>query len=298
LALEGARGFGDNGFRGRAFAGDEAMGILDAREIPGFLHWLRKRFAHRRYVHPDPLEFLYDYSDPLDREVVGLVASSLAYGRVGMILRNVGRVLAALGRPREALASFSPEGFRRRLGPFRHRFATGEEVCRLLLGVSLVVERHGSLNACFLRHVGAEDETTLAALGGFVGELREAADGLDSHLLPHPERRSACKRLHLFLRWMVRRDEVDPGDWEGVAPSMLIVPLDVHLHRLCRALGLTARAAADARTALAVTEAFRRFAPGDPVRYDFALTRLGIRGDATLEGAIAEWRETRVVSDN
>jgi len=298
LALEGARGFGDNGFRGRAFVGDRTMGILGEREIGEFLRWLRKRFAHRRYVHPDPLGFLYDYPDPLDREVVGLLASSLAYGRVAMILRNVGRVLGALGRPRDGLGSFSPEEFRRRLGPFRHRFATGEEVCRLLLGLSRVVARHGSLNACFLRHVGAEDETTLAALGGFVGELREAADGLDSHLLPHPGRGSACKRLHLFLRWMVRHDEIDPGGWEGVVPSMLIVPLDVHLHRLCRALGLTARAAADGRTALAVTEAFRRFAPGDPVRYDFALTRLGIRGDATLEGAIAEWRETRVVSDN
>jgi len=298
LALEDARGFGDNGFRGRAFGGGETMGILGTREIPGFLRWLRERFAHRRFVHPDPLEFLYDYPDPLDREVVAVVASSLAYGRVAMILRNVGRVLAALGRPRDSLAWFSPEGFRRRLGRFRHRFATGEEVCRLLVGLSRVVERHGSLNACFLRHVGSEDETTLPAVCGFVGELREAADGLDSHLVPHPERGSACKRLHLFLRWMVRRDEVDPGGWEGIAPWMLIVPLDVHLHRLCRALGLTARASADGRTALAVTEVFRRLAPDDPVRYDFALTRLGIRGDATLEEAVAQWRKTRVGPDD
>lgn len=271
-----------------------AMTGLDARETPDFLEWLREGFGHRRFVHPDPLEFLYDYPDPLDREIVALVASSLAYGRVAMVLRNVARVLTAMGRPGDLVGSFSAEEFRRRLGQFRHRFATGEELAMLLLGVSRVVERHGSLNACFLRHVGGEHATTLPALGGFVGELREAADGLDSHLLPHPERGSACKRLHLFLRWMVRRDEIDAGGWEGVAPSMLIVPLDVHLHRLCRALGLTRRAGANGRTALELTAAFRGFAPADPVRYDFALTRLGIRGDATLAESIAEWRKTRV----
>jgi len=270
------------------------MPELQAAELPRFLEWLRARFDHRRYVHPDPLEFLYDYPDPLDREIAALVASSLAYGRVAMILRSVARLLQALGPPRECLGRFSPEAFRRRLGQFRHRFTTAEELTRLLVGVSRVIERHGSLNACFVRHVGDRDETTLPGLGGFVNELRDAADGLDSHLLPHPERGSACKRLHLFLRWMVRHDEIDPGGWEGVAPSMLIVPLDVHLHRLCRALGLGGRATADGRAALELTSSFRNLAPADPVRYDFALTRLGIRGDASLEQAIAEWRSSHV----
>jgi len=131
----------------------------------------------------------------------------------------------------------------------------------------------------------------LPALGRFVDELCSAAGGLDDHLLPRPERGSACKRLNLWLRWMVRRDAVDPGGWTGVSPAQLVVPLDVHMHRICRALGLTRREAADLRTAVEITDAFRSFAPDDPVRYDFALTRLGIRPgpEADLEAFLAKW---------
>jgi uncharacterized protein (TIGR02757 family) len=96
-------------------------------------------------------------------------------------------------------------------------------------------------------------------------------------LLPSPGRGSACKRLNLFLRWMVRSDEVDTGVWQGVAASKLIVPLDTHMHRIAGQMGLTQRKQPDMRTALEITDRFRSIAPMDPVRYDFALTRLGIR---------------------
>jgi uncharacterized protein (TIGR02757 family) len=94
---------------------------------------------------------------------------------------------------------------------------------------------------------------------------------------------------------MVRRDAVDPGGWEGMSPAQLIVPLDVHMHRICRALGLTRRQAADLRTAVEITDAFRAFAPDDPVRYDFALTRLGIRPgpEADLDAFLARWGTSR-----
>jgi uncharacterized protein (TIGR02757 family) len=106
-------------------------------------------------------------------------------------------------------------------------------------------------------------------------------------LLADPRDKSACKRLNLYLRWMVRRDDVDPGGWEGVRPAQLVVPLDVHMHRIGRALGLTQRQQADCRTALEVTEAFRKISPEDPVKYDFALTRLGIRDDTNLDAFLA-----------
>lgn len=115
------------------------------------------------------------------------------------------------------------------------------------------------------------------ALESFCNELRMAAGRRLSFFLPTPSGKSACKRLNLFLRWMVRRDEVDPGVWHDVPQSKLVVPLDVHMHGIARYLGFTHRKRADMRAALEVTAAFRRFAPEDPVRYDFALTRFGIR---------------------
>jgi len=240
-------------------------------------------------IHPDPLEVLYDYSDPLDREIAAFIAASLAYGRVKSILASVHNVLRPMRCPRRFLAESTPESLRAAFAGFKHRFATGKELVALLLGIKRLVERHGSLQAAFTGHLANGHDTVLPALTAFVAELRDAADGLDDHLLPRPERGSACKRLNLFLRWMVRRDAVDPGGWDPVSPARLLVPLDVHMHRICRALGLTRRESADLRTALEITDAFRAFAPDDPVRYDFALTRLGIRPDADLDAFLAIW---------
>ncbi|MCD6487215.1 MAG: TIGR02757 family protein, partial [Syntrophobacterales bacterium] len=101
-------------------------------------------------------------------------------------------------------------------------------------------------------------------------------------LLPSPAKGSACKRLNLFLRWMVRHDDVDPGGWDDISSSKLIIPLDTHMHRICLALGITKRKQADMKTALEITRSFQVMAPHDPVRYDFALTRLGIRKDTDI----------------
>ena len=108
-----------------------------------------------------------------------------------------------------------------------------------------------------------------------------------SSLLPDPDRGSACKRLHLFLKWMVRVDAVDPGGWTVLPPSALVVPVDTHMHRIGLALGLTERGQADIRTALEMTEAFSLVRPDDPVRYDFALTRFGIRPDLDMEALLS-----------
>ena len=242
----------------------------------------------RRYVHPDPLEFLYEYDDPADQQVVALVASSLAYGRVKQILRSVSAVLAELGpHPTQRLTEMSPSRLRRAMAGFRHRFNTGEHVAALLLGAKRLMQQFGSLEACFSQGLGPADQTVLPALRQFGGHIGEAADGECGHLLPDPACVSACKRLNLMLRWLIRRDDVDPGGWTCVGPEKLIVPLDTHMHRIALSLGMTTRKAADMRTALEVTAAFRRIRPGDPVRYDFALTRLGIRDDVELSAFLA-----------
>ena len=246
-------------------------------------------YNRRELVHPDPLEFLYSYDDVRDREIVALVASYLAYGRVAQILGSVRRVLERMPGPAEFVRGASPETLRTTLAGFKHRFTTGETLAALLSGARSAIERHGSLGACFGAGLSDGDETVLPALIAFVGELNSGADADNRPPLPCPSDGSACKRLNLFLRWMVRRDDVDPGGWDHVPPSKLIVPLDTHMLRIGCALRLTQRKQADIRTAREVTAAFRAFAPADPVRYDFALTRLGIRHDADLDAFLRRY---------
>jgi uncharacterized protein (TIGR02757 family) len=262
----------------------------EAQTLGRWLEDLYARYNHRRYVHPDPLEFLYRYDDVRDREVAGLIASCLAYGRVRQILKSVERALSRIGGPRRFLERSSPQQIGRTFRGFKHRFTTGGELAAVLVGAKRAVERFDSLNACFVAGLSPADETVLPALELFVeciargsGRRREVTS-----LLASPRGGSACKRLHLYLRWMVRRDGVDPGGWSGVRRSLLVIPLDTHMHRISLALGLTSRRQADGKTALEITQAFRALSPEDPVKYDFALTRLGIRDDPEAVSRLEE----------
>lgn len=266
------------------------------------LEGLYAEYNRREYVSPDPLEFLYRYDSLVDREVVGLVASSLAYGRVGAILASVERVLALLGRsPADTLAaSCGAEGRRRlftRLDGFAHRFTKGRELSSFLCGIGSVLREYGSLENLFRSGClkGREEDKLLrptevfAALDRFARTILDRSDLSSSYLLPLPSKGSACKRLCLYLRWMVRRDGVDPGGWRSIRPNELIVPLDVHMFRIVRGLALVTRKSADAPSALAATEGFRRLCPDDPVRYDFVLSRFGIRSELSVDDLLAKF---------
>jgi uncharacterized protein (TIGR02757 family) len=245
-----------------------------------------RALTRREHVGSDPVGFLHRCDDLLDREIVGLVAASLAYGRVKQIHSSVEDALGRLGPSPSRAAQEGGDSLASSFEGFKHRFTTGEEVAALIRSAGALQRRHGSLGARFAALLWASDETVVPALGRFVRELggEDLCEG--SSVLPIPERGSACKRLHLYLRWMVRRDEVDPGGWDGVSPSKLVAPLDTHMHRIGRALGFTGRKQADLRAALEITEALRRMDPEDPVKYDFALTRLGIHGDSDAFAAI------------
>ncbi len=262
-----------------------------------FLRETFERFHHPEYISPDPLEFVYLYEDPLDREIVGLIASALAYGRVAQVLKSVGGVLGKMGPfPRAFLEDTQEVDLRERFRGFRHRFTTEWELADLIRGIQGVLRRHGSLQACFLSGLRPGDDTVGPALCAFVRELNvhENSGGYNS-LIPVPDKNSACKRLHLFLRWMVRSDAVDPGVWRDVPPEKLIVPLDTHMFRTCRSLGMTTRSQADGKTALEITSAFRKIEPGDPVKYDFSLTRIGIRREGDLSRLIESCARTSVM---
>lgn len=244
-----------------------------------YLEEIYRRWNRREFVHPDPLEFVHAYRDPRDREIVGLLAASLAYGRVQQIVASVAAAVGPLGPSPAAFVAGSDE---RQLGlalrGFRHRFTDAEDLRALLRGAGRLIGRWGSLERAFEARMGPGDTSVVPALTAFAEELREASGRPGGNLLPEPEKGSACKRLHLFLRWMVRRDDVDPGVWDGVSPALLVVPMDVHMHRIALSFGATARRQADLKAALETTEWFSRVSPDDPVKYDFALTRLGMRG--------------------
>jgi uncharacterized protein (TIGR02757 family) len=242
-----------------------------------WLEELYRTYNRREFVHPDPLEFVLKFEDPADQEVAGLIASGLAYGKVGYILKSLEKVFTVLNRPASDLEAMSRKDLLEAFGSFRHRWTTGEELAYLLRGVAVLREDYGSLENCFLEGMGEGDQDVIPALISLVTKLRLASGRKDSSLLACPSMGSACKRMFLFLRWMVRRDEVDPGPWSQTSPSQLIVPMDVHMHRVSFLLGLTSRKQADLKSALQVTGYFRKLEPADPVKYDFAMTRPGIR---------------------
>ncbi len=251
--------------------------------LPGFgacLEALYRRYTTPDHAANDPVRFLSSYPDPAEREIVGLIAAVLAYGRVAQILRSVGWVLDRLGpNPAKLLCETSDRDLLGLLEGFAHRFQKAEHLAALLGGIGRVQRRYGSLEACFAGGLHPRQRTGLFGLAA----LRQAIDpaGRCGHLLPNPASGSACKRLHLFLRWMVRRDAVDPGGWTCLGPDRLLLPMDVHLHRWCRRLGATDRAAADLPAALQATGAFAALCPDDPVRYDFALAHAGMADPAT-----------------
>ncbi len=237
------------------------------------------RYNRREFVHPDPLEFLYRYENIEDREIAGLVASGLAYGRVNLILKSTEAVLDLLGAlPSEFLRSGDLSPVREELKSFKHRFTTGREMAAFLVSISSIQKEHGLIGNYLAGLM--QSRPYIEALDVFSAEVlcrMGKQNSSSGHLLPRPSKGSACKRLHLFMRWMVRHDDVDPGGWRMIPASELIVPVDVHMHRIGLQLGFTTRKAADAKTATEITDGFRIVSSDDPVKYDFALTRYGIR---------------------
>ena len=255
------------------------------------LEELYLEFNRREYVSPDPLEFLYMYDSPADREVVGLIASSLAYGRVASILASVRRVLDVLGKnPADALARSDFSSLFSRLEGFKHRFNGSEEMCRFLSGIGEALRRYGSLENVFR---SAKESSILGAMDNFADTILRLGGLGSSHLLPRASKGSACKRLALFIRWMARCDDVDPGGWEGVAPCDIIVPLDTHMFRIATGLGFVKRRSADGTAAEEATDGFRTFCPADPVKYDFALTRFGIRTEMSVGELLEKFDQSR-----
>ena len=233
----------------------------------------------------DPLAIVKRYSRPEDREIAALACSVLAFGSVDLIMRACEEALAPLGeRPALSLDRMGEAEIAEAWSGFQYRFCFPEDMQALMRSCRWARAEHGSLEALFLSgDPGGPD--IVAAASSFAASLKRLARSgsagrnrpIRENLLPDPAKGSACKRLFLMLRWLVRKDAVDPGGWGGLDRARLVVPLDLHMLRVCKdRLGFLSSSTASLRSALAATSGFRLYAPDDPVKYDFALTRPGI----------------------
>ncbi|MFO7695411.1 MAG: TIGR02757 family protein [Vicinamibacterales bacterium] len=237
----------------------------------------------------DPIDCVRVYPDPADREIAGVIAASLAFGRVASIMRSVRAVLAPMKTsPAAFVRGFEPDRDAAPFLPFVHRWVRGRDIVALLMILRHMLDTAGSLEQFFVDGddllapdigPGLESFCTRARavdLGAVYG--RSAARPGAHAFFPLPSGASACKRLNLFLRWMIRLDGIDLGAWMRVSPARLIIPLDVHVARVGQCLGLTRYASPGWRMAASITASLRHIDPSDPVKYDFALCHLGMAG--------------------
>ena len=225
-------------------------------------------------IEPDPLQMVLRYDDRADQEVAGLIAAAFAYGRADIIVRNIGAVLDRMTpSPHRYLQTFDPREATKRFAGFAHRFHKTPDLVKFLGCIA----RHESLGGLFEECYDGRDADIAPSLSRFVKRLLppDASPTLQ-YLLTSPEDGSACKRMNLFLRWMIRRTPPDLGLWTFADPAKLVMPLDTHIHRITTFLGLSERKTADWKAARAITDRLAVFDAADPVRYDFALCRLGI----------------------
>ena len=241
----------------------------------------------------DPIGLLAPYREPEDLEVAGWIASAFAYGRVETLRGNVSKLFAALG-PRPARALGEIRDFRafarERLRGFRHRFHGPADAAALFLAIARAREEAGSVRAYFEARFRPEDADAGGMLSrvaqdllrldyrSALGRREPAEDSPVRFFFPDPASGSACKRWNLYLRWMVRRDRLDFGLWPAIPAARLVIPTDTHIHLVSRRLGLTRRKTADWTAAREITRRLARFDPADPVRFDYALCRVGIFG--------------------
>lgn len=270
--------------RARRSSGDAAR-LAPGGPVHAALDDVLARCDRAARVATDPVEYVHRYaSDPLDAELVALIAASVAFGNVKALRAKLADALDRLG-PGPARAADDAAAVRRRLRGWVHRVYRGEDLAGLVIGARRVQVGSGSLGAAFGAALRASGGDLREALARFVDAIRRQG-GLDArgasrgarHLLPDPRANSGCKRLLLFLRWMVRGpDGVDLGLFRAyVEPAALLLPVDVHIHKLAKNLGLTRRAGTSWRTTAEITDALRRYDAADPARYDFALCHLGM----------------------
>ncbi len=251
-------------------------------KISDILEMIHSRYNRKEFIYPDPLVFVLKYSNIYDKEVAGLISSSLALGRVDQILIAVEKVLLKTVTPFDYLKKSSYRDIENDFSDFSYRFFKTEQISSYLFSIGNIIRRYGSVGDFFYSSYSRE-RNLLKVLDLFHDEVISGAENSPGILITAPARGSACKRQFLFLRWLVRNDAIDPGGWDFVDKKDLLVPLDTHMMKIGHYLGFTGAKTASLKTAMEITDNFRCYDESDPVRFDFSLTRLGIHPDLNME---------------
>jgi uncharacterized protein (TIGR02757 family) len=235
----------------------------------------------------DPIQIVRRFTAPDDREIVGFCAAALAFGRVASVLQSIERLMVVMGpRPALFVRQFDPRRDGAALEPIVHRWIQGVDLSALLWVLRQMVDHSGSVEGFFVEGHNPASSDVQPALDSFARralalDLRAAYGVVPrrpgvGYFFPSPSRGSACKRLNLFLRWMVRRDALDLGVWTRVSAGQLIVPLDTHVIRVGTCLRLTRYTSPGWAMAREITATLRTLDPEDPVKYDYAMCHLGM----------------------
>lgn len=246
-------------------------GKEEARRILAEIH---PRYD-RHYLPTDPIQFPHLYKDPKDQELVALLSALLAFGNAKAVIQSVQKWLDPLGpSPSSELPRFLKQ---KNKFPSGHRWVRGEDIFALLTKLSSLYEQHETLEDLFLKG-HSEDGNIRKGLEQFTEKLQieNSSQGF-RYFIPSPTKGSPCKRLNLFLRWVVRpADGIDLGLWKRISPSQLIIPLDVHVFRFARNFRLSRTRTPNWKMAEEVTEFLRELDPQDPIKYDFAICHWGM----------------------
>jgi len=228
----------------------------------------------------DPIWSIKKIRNEEDIEPAAFITSCYSYGRIEVFEKFLINFFSKIGyNLREFILNFSHDKDKKYLKDSSYRFNSEKDFEKLIISLQRCYRQKGSLLNLFYEKYNIKDETILFALNYFSEYLNEGIEENDSfgYLIPLASKGSACKRLNLFLRWMVRKDEIDMGLWANkISKSKLIMPVDTHIYRISRLMGFVKRSSADMKFALELTSFLKQFDSDDPVKYDFALCHIGI----------------------
>jgi uncharacterized protein (TIGR02757 family) len=236
------------------------------------------RAFNKTNISPDPLQFLHLFKNPEDIETAGFISSVFAYGNVSQIINTLNKIFNAAGKnPYEFVYNYHSS---KDIKDIIHRFYTTHDINLFFQVYKRILNKYGSLEKMFLKGYDPSEKNIKSSLNEFSKKLLNKSDEITDgikFMFPLPEKGSSCKRMNLFLRWMVRKDELDFGLWKGITTDKLIIPVDTHVARICTELGLTSRKNVSWKMAEEITDNLKEFDPVDPVKYDFAICHIGMR---------------------
>lgn len=227
------------------------------------------------FVKNDPIQFPKRYSDKKDVEISAFIASLLAYGRRDVFIKKLEDLFdIAQNEPYNFIMNFE-SGM---LGNFNYRFGKSQDFSQIFSIMRELYESNSGLESLFKYAFEnpVENNVFIPVIGYFYSRVKEPVGQGFYFMLPNPRNGGAMKRMCMFLRWMVRKGPVDLGIWDFILPSNLLIPLDVHVARISREMGLLKRASNDFKAVLELTENLKKFDYNDPIKYDFAMFGYGV----------------------